>query len=155
MCMQRVRALWCFGWVWYWQFYQYSFGLFRWHRGNHTIISMATVKNMGNKIHKPTKDDVITTIKSNHNTVFIFHGICCIPKALQRRYNERDGVSNHQPHDCILSCLQWRHNERDGVSNHQLHDCILSCLFRHRSKKTPKLHVIGLCDRWIPRTNSQ
>ena len=31
--------------------------------------------------------------------------------------------------------LQWRHNERDGVSNHQPHDCLLNCLFGCRSKK--------------------
>ena len=27
--------------------------------------------------------------------------------------------------------LQWRHNGRDGVSNHQPHDCLLNRLFRH------------------------
>ena len=54
--------------------------------------------------------------------------------------------------------LQWRHNERDGVSNYQPHDCLLKRLFRHRSKKTSKLRVTGLLwgeftgDRWIPRT---
>ena len=42
--------------------------------------------------------------------------------------------------------LRWRHNERDGVSNHQPHGCLLNRLFRHRSKKTPKLHVTGLCE---------
>ena len=41
--------------------------------------------------------------------------------------------------------LQWRHNERDGVSNHQHHDCLLNRLFRRRSKKTLKLRVTGLC----------
>ena len=41
--------------------------------------------------------------------------------------------------------LLWRHNGRDGVSNHQPHDCLLNCLFRRRSKKTPKLRVTGLC----------
>ena len=47
--------------------------------------------------------------------------------------------------------LKWRHNERDGVSNHQPHDCLLNHLFRHRSKKTSKLRVTGLCEgihRW-------
>ena len=44
-----------------------------------------------------------------------------------------------------LITLQWRHNERDGVSNHQPHDCLLNCLFRHRSKKTSKLRVPGHC----------
>ena len=40
--------------------------------------------------------------------------------------------------------LQWRHIERDGVSNHQPHDCLLNRLFRRRSKKTAKLRVTGL-----------
>ena len=40
--------------------------------------------------------------------------------------------------------LQWRHNERDGVSNHQPHDCLLSRLFRHRWKKISKLCVTAL-----------
>ena len=40
--------------------------------------------------------------------------------------------------------LRWRHNERNGVSNHQPHDCLLGRLFRHRSKKTSKFRVTGL-----------
>ena len=41
--------------------------------------------------------------------------------------------------------LHWRHNDHNGVSNHQPHGCLLNRLFRHRSKKTSKLRVIGLC----------
>ena len=41
--------------------------------------------------------------------------------------------------------LRWRHNGRNGVSNHQPHDCLLNSLFRRRSKKTSKLRVTGLC----------
>ena len=41
--------------------------------------------------------------------------------------------------------LQWRHNERDGVSNHQPHDCLLNRLFGRGSKLTSKLRVTGLC----------
>ena len=41
--------------------------------------------------------------------------------------------------------LRWRLNERDSVSNHQPHDCLLNRLFRRRSKKTSKLRVTGLC----------
>ena len=53
--------------------------------------------------------------------------------------------------------LLWRHNDHDGVWNHQPHGCLLNRLFRRRSKKTSKLHVIGLCvgNRWIPRTKGQ
>ena len=40
--------------------------------------------------------------------------------------------------------LQWRHDERDGVSNHRRLDCLLDHLFRHRLKKTSKLHI-----RWL------
>ena len=42
--------------------------------------------------------------------------------------------------------LQWRKNERDGVSNHQPHDCLPNRLFRRSSKKTSKLRITGLCE---------
>ena len=41
--------------------------------------------------------------------------------------------------------LQWRHDGRDGVWNHQIYHCLLNRLFGHRSKKTSKLRVTGLC----------
>ena len=44
-------------------------------------------------------------------------------------------------HGGYWDTLQWRHNGRDGVSNHQPHDCLLKRLFRRRSK----LRVTGLC----------
>ena len=42
--------------------------------------------------------------------------------------------------------LRWRHNERDCVSNHQPHYCLLKRLFGRRSRKTSKLRVTGLCE---------
>ena len=48
--------------------------------------------------------------------------------------------------------LGWRHNERDGVSNHQPHECLLNRLVRRRSKKTSKLRVTGLCEGNLPVT---
>ena len=48
--------------------------------------------------------------------------------------------------------LQSRHNERNGVSNHQHHDCLLKRSFRRRSKKTSKLCVTGLCEGNSPVT---
>ena len=63
--------------------------------------------------------------------------------------------------DDIFCPLQRCHNGRDGVSNHQLHDCLLKRLFRHRSKNTSNHRVIGPCgweftgERGIPRTNGQ
>ena len=46
---------------------------------------------------------------------------------------------------CLSLSLQWRHNGHDSISNHQPHDCLLNRLYRHRSKKTSKLRVTGLC----------
>ena len=49
---------------------------------------------------------------------------------------------------CILFSIassRWRHNGRDGVSNHQPHDCLLNRLLRRKSKKARKLYVTGLC----------
>ena len=48
--------------------------------------------------------------------------------------------------------LRWRHNERDCVSNRQPHDCLPKRLFRHKSKKTWKLRVFGLCEGNSPVT---
>ena len=35
----------------------------------------------------------------------------------------------------MFETSQWHHNGRDGVSNHQPHDCLLYRLFRCRSKE--------------------
>ena len=40
--------------------------------------------------------------------------------------------------------LLWRIDRRDGVSNHQPHDCLLNRSVRRRSRKTLKLRVTGL-----------
>ena len=48
--------------------------------------------------------------------------------------------------------LHWRYNELDGVSDHQPPDCLLAYVFRHRSKKTSKLRVTGLCEGNSPVT---
>ena len=52
----------------------------------------------------------------------------------------------------VTHSLRWRHNERDGVLNHQPHDCLLNRLFRHRWKKTSKIRVTGLCEGNSPVT---
>ena len=49
--------------------------------------------------------------------------------------------------------LRWRHNERDCVSNHQPHDCLLNHLFGRRSRKISKLRVTGLCVGNSPGTD--
>ena len=48
--------------------------------------------------------------------------------------------------------LRWCQNERNGISNHQPHDCLVNRLFRHRSKKTSKLWVSSLCEGKSPVT---
>ena len=49
--------------------------------------------------------------------------------------------------------LQWRHNGREGIPNHQPYNCLLNRLFKHRSKKTSKLSVTGLCAGNSPVTS--
>ena len=48
--------------------------------------------------------------------------------------------------------LQWHHNGHHGVSNDQPHDCLPNRLFRHRSKKTLKLRITGVCAGNSPGT---
>ena len=48
--------------------------------------------------------------------------------------------------------LRWCHNERNVVSNHQPHDCLLNRLFRRRSEKASELRVTGLCEGNSPVT---
>ena len=51
-----------------------------------------------------------------------------------------------------VAALPWRHNKRDGVSNHEPHDCLLKRLFGSRSKKTSKLRATGFCEWNSPAT---
>ena len=48
-------------------------------------------------------------------------------------------------HELFAGSLQWRHNERDGVSNHQPHDCLLNRLFRRSSKN---IKALRHCPLW-------
>ena len=47
-------------------------------------------------------------------------------------------INTYACHKCNAGCtnawssLKWRHNRRDGVSNHQPHECLLNRLFRRR-----------------------
>ena len=66
-----------------------------------------------------------------------------VPRGL---YHGKKSVKIKQVHNKEnAQALIWRHNEHDSVSNHQPHGCLLSRLFRHKSKKTSKLRVTGLC----------
>ena len=62
------------------------------------------------------------------------------------------GFPSQKVNNVQLQSLQWRHNERDGVSNHKPHDYLLNCLFGRRSKKTLKLRLTGHCEGNSPVT---
>ena len=49
--------------------------------------------------------------------------------------------------------LQWHHNERNCVSNHQPHECLINRLLRHRWKRILKFRVSGLCEGNSPATS--
>ena len=74
------------------------------------------------------------------------HKYCEINTKTQR-YNPPDGAHARSSGDP----WQRRHNERDSVSKHQPRD-LLNSLFRCRSKKTSKLCVTGLCEENSPVT---
>ena len=61
----------------------------------------------------------------------------------------------------IVVPLRWRHNGRDGVSNHQPHDCLHNCVIQAQVKgniKAPRHWPLWgefTGDWWIPRTGGQ
>ena len=63
-----------------------------------------------------------------------------------------EGVIIRLHHHKPTLSLQWRHDERHGIANHQPHNCLLNRLLRHRSEKTSKLRVSGLCEGNSPVT---
>ena len=63
----------------------------------------------------------------------------------------REESGEEESEDSDGKSLKWRLNERDDVSNHQPHDCMLKLLFRRRSKKTSRsasLAFVGGIHRW-------
>ena len=65
-------------------------------------------------------------------------------------------VYRWSPWNSYFETLQWSYIECDGVSNRRR----LNCCFKRRSKKSSKLRVTDLCekftsDRWIPCTKGQ
>ena len=70
------------------------------------------------------------------------HKSCCLSKRtfggkFENRFPCRETVR--------AISLEWRHNGRNGVSNHQPHDCLLNRLFRRIPKRTSKPCITGLC----------
>ena len=70
----------------------------------------------------------------------------------EHEYTDFMGWYRGDIHYETIGPLLWRHNGRDGVSNHQPHDCLLNRLFRRRWKKTSNLCVTGLCEGNSPGT---
>ena len=92
---------------------------------------------------------IYPSLKTKENQHYILYHSSFIPEHIARCYmwhSSRIKVGM----TCIL--LLWRHNGRDGVSNHQPHDCLLNRLFRRRSKQKSRLRVTGLCAGNSPGT---
>ena len=84
------------------------------------------------------------TISRNPDDVFIHIYIYMLSYMQLNIYNYTLQV--------FSTTLRWRHNDHAGVSNHQPRGCLLNRLFRHKSKKTSKLRVTGLCAGNSPGT---
>ena len=116
---EMLSCWWGFHWDWYWD-WMLSFDKFR--------CSQWWILRK--------YDDISVSVKKTSQMDAIKHPISYLS------YNK-----------CIA--LLWRHNGRNGVSNHQPHDCLLKrsfSMFRCRSKKTSKLRVAGLCATNSPMT---
>ena len=61
-----------------------------------------------------------------------------LPSIIQSIFLSIVHGNRYQHLQCVEMSLRWRHNERDSVSNHQPHDCLLKRLFWRRSKETSK-----------------
>ena len=68
------------------------------------------------------------------------------------RWTPKDPTAARTTGSLFGTTLQRRHNERNGVSNHRRLDCLPSRLFMRRSKTTSKLRVTGLCEGNSPVT---
>ena len=105
-------------------------------------------KNIVNFLNKIEKD-IQEHLKCRLQNVSHFQCVKCYASSLGLGFigprEPTSATGNPTP-------LQWRHNGRDGVSNHQPHDCLLNRLFRCRSKKTSKHRVTGLCEGNSPVT---
>ena len=80
---------------------------------------------------------VISPDTGSLKRVVIDYGGCIIQHINRKKVTQTPPI--------LLISLQWRHNDHDGVSNHQTYGYLLNRLFKHRSKKTSKLRVTGLC----------
>ena len=98
------------------------------------IIWLLSQEGLGSIVLGNKGDDFIRCIKWHEES--IFHWDKTVPILWV------SSLTKTMPR---YTTLRWRHNERDSVSNHQPHGCLLDGLLRRRSKKTSKLRVTGLC----------
>ena len=94
------------------------------------------------------RNDIVIITLNNIAASFWRNSDVIITFAVIRNFR----LSGLMPKPSKTSTLHYVDNERDGVSNHQPHDCLLNRLSRHRSKKTSKLCITGLCDGNSPVT---
>ena len=89
---------------------------------------------------------------NNMDAVSCFRHIILV-KHIAKRYDELLSISIFASIVATVALKkQWRYNEADGVLNHQPCDCSLNRLFRCRWQKTSKLRVTGLCVENLPVT---
>ena len=118
------------------------------------------------KILIHSQNSTAAPLKFANGQITSSHALSSMPR-LKLFHNKKGPWLQHSPllarrqrgGHCLLICyytsrswlrarlysLHWRHNGCDSVSNLQPYDCLLNRLFRHRSKKTSKLRVTGLC----------
>ena len=58
-------------------------------------------------------------------------------------------IMHHGWNIYVCNTLQWRHNERDGVSNHQPHDCLLKRAHRRKYQSSASLAFVRGIHRWL------
>ena len=97
-----------------------------------------------------TKDNKLTEFASETASSSTFPKCPQNMTASRPQVNWHSNVTTWMGEDASWS-LQWGHNERDGVSNYEPHVCLLDCLFRRRSRKhqspAPLVFVRGI-HRW-------
>ena len=114
-----------------------------------------------NRLRKSVLYACVIAVCGVHNATL--YGMALTIPAFRLRKKQVSDLPDSLKHDNSLSgsTLQWRHNERDGVWNHQPHDCSLILLFQAQMKENMKapyhwpLWGEFTGSRWIPRTKGR
>ena len=119
------------------------------------VIILITVALSGNPSltrRFPHKGPVMRKTFRCHDFIFIWHHVALFSQRIDVTRYALWNIDSPTEGRSRSVTLRWRHNERDGVSNHQPHVCLLNRSIRRRSKKTSKLRVTGLCEGNPPVT---